>query len=662
MSDEEEENGVIIVKRPSHRSSLVNSLFDAILASETRKRLKTRPGFVVKPRQIQFIEAPVPQLERSNDKSKTTVQIAAWALAKGWKEQTSANFLKAAHLINTTSSLKPDISAFLAQNPILSGAELSGNNVKIEKVNRPIDKAGSSSDPRPDDGEQGQDEGGEYDGAYGIRAQSHDLINSPVLVTPPPSLSVADAEASIVPHDYKTIEIPIDPQLPGANSHSHSEVIITTFQDNTAPVPSSELSVHTATPIPIRELSNLGAIPAVISTYAEYSPSAPSMPPPPLLQPVVEASQRIPIDEEKSKPLQRSGRATKKADPSSNTGIGAIETSEPNTSIGETGYTELGAGFGETVRLNALLATSDLDVLIAVLQLLLRPSQQYSSQPPTPHSLDISAPRLQALAMRWPGLREAGIKLHELLDKPAQLISVAPKAKAPETSIRFGFGANSSGFATPTQVTTGASTPRAGIPSSGIVPNSRDVTFQFYRKSVSATQTQQSKPEPLNVEETRHLDHGASDGDDRSPINGSGSPKDDTQIVAEAVQKYEIPDEEVFELLCRAQIARILGPNQESAREKLVCAQLLAIAIFEPPAQQQLFLSEPDLTQHLAELIHQDRNVPVSVRVAGVNALDGIARYCHRSTEVLTTVNANVRHGILMGSLCRAVEEAVKPS
>ncbi|EUC58847.1 E3 ubiquitin-protein ligase Huwe1, putative, partial [Rhizoctonia solani AG-3 Rhs1AP] len=256
-------------------------------------------------------------------------------------------------------------------------------------------------------------------------------------------------------------------------------------------------------------------------------------------------------------------------------------------------------------RLNALLATSDLDVLIAVLQLLLRPSQQYSSQPPTPHSLDISAPRLQALAMRWPGLREAGIKLHELLDKPAQLISVAPKAKAPETSIRFGFGTNSSGFATPTQVTTGASTPRAGIPSSGIVPNSRDVTFQFYRKSVSATQTQQSKPEPLNVEETRILDpqvlvlpQTLSTSSPFSPSKDTSttgrqtgmtvvrltdlqsSPKDDTQIVAEAVQKYEIPDEEVFELLCRAQIARILGPNQESTREKLVCAQLLAIAIF----------------------------------------------------------------------------------
>ncbi|KAG8764160.1 hypothetical protein FRC11_003016 [Ceratobasidium sp. 423] len=342
--------------------------------------------------------------------------------------------------------------------------------------------------------------------------------------------------------------------------------------------------------------------------------------------------------------------------------------------------------FASYDRLNALLATSDLDILVAVLQLLLRPSQQYSSQPPTPHSLNISAPRLQALAMRWPGLREAGIELHELLDKPAQPVSVVAKAKAPETGIRFGFGTSSSGFATPTQVATGASTPRAGQPSSGGVPNSGDVTFQFYRKTVLATQAPESKPESSNVEQTPTRASGSRSASSSNPFSPSkdtstgrqtgmtvvrladlqNSTKDDMQIVAEAVKQYDIPDEEVFELLCRIRIARILGSNQESAREKLACARLLAIAIFahtqsETLAQQQLFLYEPDLTQHLAELIHPDRNIPVSVQVAAVNALDGIARYRHRSAEVLAAVNANVSHGILMGSLRKAVEEIRKP-
>ncbi|KAF8712347.1 hypothetical protein RHS03_01066, partial [Rhizoctonia solani] len=344
--------------------------------------------------------------------------------------------------------------------------------------------------------------------------------------------------------------------------------------------------------------------------------------------------------------------------------------------------------FASYDRLNALLATSDLDVLVAVLQLLLRPSQQYSSQPPTPHSLNISAPRLQALAMRWPGLREAGIELHELLDKPAQPVSAVAKAKAPETSIRFGFGTGSSGFATPTQVATGASTPRAGISSSGLVPSSGDVTFQFYRKTVSATQAQEPKAESSDVEQTPTRASGSRPASSSNPFSPSkdaststpqtgmtvvrltdlqNPTKDYMQIVAEAIQKYDIPDEEVFELMCRVRIARVLGPGQEHAREKLACVRLLAIAIFahtqsETLAQQQLFLYEPDLTHHLAELIHHDRNVPVSVQVAAVNALDGIARYRHRSTEVLAAVNANVSHGILMGSLRKAVDEIAKPN
>ncbi|KAG9103766.1 hypothetical protein FRC06_008224 [Ceratobasidium sp. 370] len=344
--------------------------------------------------------------------------------------------------------------------------------------------------------------------------------------------------------------------------------------------------------------------------------------------------------------------------------------------------------FASYDRLNALLATSDLDVLVAVLNLLLRPSQQYSSQPPTSHSLNISAPRLQALALRWPGLREAGIELHELLDSTAPPPPVVAKPKAPETSIRFGFGMSSSGFATPTQVATGASTPRPG-PShpKEIVPGSDEVTFQFYRKSNSVAQGQDPKPEPSNVEQspTRpSTSRPAAASNPTSPSKDStsqverqsgmtvvrltdlhNSTEDVNQIVAKAVEKYEVPDEEVFELMCRVRIARVLGPGQETAREKVACARLLAIAIYahtqsESSAQQQLFLYEPDLTQHLAELIHHDRNVPISVQTAAVHALDGIARYRHRSTEVLAAVNANVSHGILMGSLRKTIADVSK--
>ncbi|QRV79604.1 E3 ubiquitin-protein ligase HUWE1 [Ceratobasidium sp. AG-Ba] len=345
--------------------------------------------------------------------------------------------------------------------------------------------------------------------------------------------------------------------------------------------------------------------------------------------------------------------------------------------------------FASYDRLNALLATSDLDVLVAVLNLLLRPSQQYSSQPPTSHTLNISAPRLQALALRWPGLREAGMELHELLDSSAPPPPVVAKPKAPETSIRFGFGMSSSGFATPTQVAIGASTPRPGStqPAKEIIAGSDEITFQFYRKSNPGAQGQEPKPETVEQTPTRpSTSRSAGSSNPMSPSKDSASQagpqsgmtvvrltdlhnptKEVNQIVAEAVEKYEVPEEEVFELMCRVRIARVLGPGQESSREKVACARLLAIAIYahtqsESSAQQQLFLYEPDLTQHLAELIHHDRNVPISVQTAAVHALDGIARYRHRSTEVLAAVNANVSHGILMGALRKTIADINKPS
>ncbi|KIY50356.1 hypothetical protein FISHEDRAFT_64973 [Fistulina hepatica ATCC 64428] len=67
--------------------------------------------------------------------------------------------------------------------------------------------------------------------------------------------------------------------------------------------------------------------------------------------------------------------------------------------------------FSSYDRLNSLLFTSDVDILVLALNLLLRPSQQYSAQPSVSHALNIQTPRLQALACRWP----AGLALADIL-------------------------------------------------------------------------------------------------------------------------------------------------------------------------------------------------------------------------------------------------------
>lgn len=58
------------------------------------------------------------------------------------------------------------------------------------------------------------------------------------------------------------------------------------------------------------------------------------------------------------------------------------------------------------------------------------------------------------------------------------------------------------------------------------------------------------------------------------------SDRDTMTILAEAVEKYDVPDEEKFELLCRIRIAKALGRANDVDREKLVVARLLSIAIY----------------------------------------------------------------------------------
>ncbi|KDN34884.1 hypothetical protein RSAG8_12071, partial [Rhizoctonia solani AG-8 WAC10335] len=344
MSEEEEKNGVIVVKRPNHRSSWICNLYDAILTSETRKQLKSRPGSTVKPRVIRFIDAPIPQLEGNNDKKKTTVQIPICAISKGWKQQNSIELSKAAHLIDARFKFKPDISDFLARNPIVSDGELAGSSIKVEKANQLIDKASDTNDsiasPGSEVNEQSQDEGGDYVGG----AQTEVLIDVPVPVTPPPSLSIASAEASIVPQGHNTTRIPIDPQLPGAYN-SYSDVVTTPIQANT-------LEVHTFEParsnasVLVQEPPDLGDIITANPTYAEYPPPAPPMLPPPPLQPAVETDQLLITGKngEQRKAPQRSVGPAKKADPKSNTGVEATQSFESYTGIGPAAHTELHAG------------------------------------------------------------------------------------------------------------------------------------------------------------------------------------------------------------------------------------------------------------------------------------------------------------------------------
>ncbi|KAI3618920.1 ubiquitin-protein ligase [Moniliophthora roreri] len=261
-------------------------------------------------------------------------------------------------------------------------------------------------------------------------------------------------------------------------------------------------------------------------------------------------------------------------------------------------------------RLNSLLFTSDLDVLVLALNLLLRPSQQYSSQPAVSQALNISTPRLSALAKRWPHLREYGVELVDL--------------------------ANSKG-----------STEIDSLPS-----DARDINFTFYRTSGETSK----------------------EGDEAAPTaSGSGAvnihldeqalqSKPPMALLADVIGKYHVPDSEKFDLLCRIRASTALIKGREEEREKLVIIRLLAIAIFghthhESQATSTLFLFEPDLITHIAELLKVERDIPVSVQTAAIAALDALARYRSKISEVLASVNAGVNHGILMSLVRKTVND-----
>ncbi|KAH0589501.1 hypothetical protein H2248_005243 [Termitomyces sp. 'cryptogamus'] len=293
--------------------------------------------------------------------------------------------------------------------------------------------------------------------------------------------------------------------------------------------------------------------------------------------------------------------------------------------------------FNSYDRINALLFAEDLDVVILALNVLLRPAQQYSSQAAVSHALGISTHKLLSLVKRWPHLREYGIGLVDLA-----------KTK--------------------------------GSPEIDRLPvEAREVNFSFYKTETSIDGEEKEK-EKENKMETDPFE--VSQSSPRKPpalsaASSSGAITihvSEEQLIAkpvmvlllDLVKYYQVPDDEKFELLTRIRAAKALSLGQEADRVKLVTIRLLAIAIYghthpESQASTSLFLYEPDVIAHIAELLQIDNDIPMRIQTTAVAALDSLARYRQRNQEVLTAVNAGVNHGILMALVRKTLTDAASP-
>ncbi|KAI0305409.1 hypothetical protein B0F90DRAFT_1815046 [Multifurca ochricompacta] len=287
-------------------------------------------------------------------------------------------------------------------------------------------------------------------------------------------------------------------------------------------------------------------------------------------------------------------------------------------------------------RINSLLSTSDLDILILALNLLLRPAQQYSAQPAVSRALSISTHRLQSLGKRWSNLREYDVSLVDLVTDQGRPVLDALPIEAREVQFKFY--------------------------NTGKAKRSKDRANEMEVDVPEISQPSQHSVAPVLTASSSQAAGAVTLYFDTQTL----SSKEAMDILADCVDTYNVPEDERFELMCRIRAAQALLPGREEEREKLIIARLLATAIFvhthpETQTASALFLYEPDLISHVAELLALDRNVPIGVQTAAVATLDAMARYRTKVQDVLAAVNAGVNHGTLMALLRKTVAEVATP-
>ncbi|KAM0754248.1 hypothetical protein T439DRAFT_311132 [Meredithblackwellia eburnea MCA 4105] len=331
--------------------------------------------------------------------------------------------------------------------------------------------------------------------------------------------------------------------------------------------------------------------------------------------------------------------------------------------------------FSSFDRLNDLLQTTDIQVLLATLRLSLRPAQQYSSTPSSSgiSPFGIAEKRLLNLAQPW-GTRDWGI---DMVDLAGESVNFPPEAEAAMEELEWQFYKKGAG---PGKTTTGEGE-ASGVekkegaadqmeveddttgtsvvgPSSTILGTPRPRATFPPSSSLATPIPSTPTPNPLHPASTSSLTSPSSEGLTTVHIalnrssTSTTAPNRAIDLLIDAVESHSIPEPDRLNLLQRIRISQSLPTT--SQRREMLLVRLLAIAVFahttfESTIQTKLFLFEPELILQLAELVHPDRKeVPVEIQAASFYALDALARFKSKVGEVASALNASVSHGILM--------------
>ncbi|GAA5823738.1 hypothetical protein JCM11251_003273 [Rhodosporidiobolus azoricus] len=311
-------------------------------------------------------------------------------------------------------------------------------------------------------------------------------------------------------------------------------------------------------------------------------------------------------------------------------------------------------------RLNDLLHTTDLDVLLATLRLALRPAQQYSSLNSSLSSIPFSEKRLLSLAQPW-GTRDHGLDMVHVAQEAK--LEIPPELHEPEWQFYRKVEANKEGVAqeggdaekekkgkdvemdveSQPQASTSAA-PVGGVSTPG--PVRRISTAPHLQQSPTTPSTpghaSSSSTKPQEGLTSIHLP------------NLRTTTQSTIDILLDLVSKHSVPEADRLDLLQKIRIGKALNSDSPIERQRLLVVRLFALAVFahaqpEASAQVKVFLYEPELIAQLAELVHPEKgDIPVEVKAAALYALEAFARYKGKTAEVASALNASVSHGVLM--------------
>ncbi|GAA5939453.1 E3 ubiquitin-protein ligase TOM1 [Sporobolomyces koalae] len=317
-------------------------------------------------------------------------------------------------------------------------------------------------------------------------------------------------------------------------------------------------------------------------------------------------------------------------------------------------------------RINDLLHSTDVDVLLATLRLALRPAQQYSSINSSLSSIPYSDKRLLSLAQSW-GTREFGIDMVDVAQDKE--LEVPLELQEPEWQFyRKTAVDGSTPSAEADKDKKGKDTemeieqPEAVASTS--TANVASTPAPLRRTASSAPQAQTpSTPAPLTVTSASSVSKPAEGLTNIHLPNLRTCDKSTVDLLLDLTETHHIPEPDRLDLLQKIRIGRSISSATASERQALLVVRLLALSVFahaqrESVAQTKIFLYEPDLITQLADILHPDRTgVPFDVQAAALYALEAFARYKGKTSEVASALNASVSHGVLMQLIRRTATD-----